>query len=117
MSASDLTMADQQAALRRVAVLVANGAAPANVFEAIAREVAELLRPRLVQINRWERDGSVTVSGTWGEGPNPFPAGSNWAWNDPSLVAMTEHMRTGQPIRIEDVAEDIAGETVEAGLM
>src|SRR3954471_7423948 len=117
MSASDLTMADQQAALRRVAVLVASGAAPADVFEAIAREVAELLRPRLVQIYRWEQDGSVTVSGSWGEGPNPFPAGSNWPWKDPSLIAMTDHMRTGRPIRIEDVAEDIAGEPAEAGLM
>ena len=109
-------MAEQQAALRRVAVLVANGAAPAGVFEAIAREVAELLRPRLVQIYRWERDGSVTVAGTWGDGPNPFPAGSNWAWDDPSLVAMREHLRTGQPVRIEDVAEAIAGEPVEAGV-
>jgi uncharacterized protein YoaH (UPF0181 family) len=50
--ASHLTMAEQQAALRRLALLVANGAAPADVFEAIAREVAELLRPRLVQIHR-----------------------------------------------------------------
>ncbi|MDA0158708.1 GAF domain-containing protein [Solirubrobacter ginsenosidimutans] len=116
MSASDLTMAEQQAALRRVAVLVANGAAPVIIFEAIAREVAELLRPRLVQIYRWERDGSVTIAGTWGDGPNPFPAGSKWAWNDPSLVAMREQMRTGQPVRIEDVAEDIAGDPVEAGV-
>ena len=45
-----------------------------------------MLRPRLVQILRWERDGSVTVVGTWGDGPNPFPAGSNWPWDDPSLV-------------------------------
>ena len=109
-------MAEQQAALRRVAVLVANGAAPADVFEAIAREVAELLHPRLVQIYRWERDGSVTVAGTWGDGPNPFPAGSNWRWDDPSLVAMREHLRTGEPVRIEDVAEAIAGEPVAAGV-
>src|SRR4051812_49792912 len=83
-------MAEQQAALRRVAVLVANGAAPAVVFEAIAREVAELLRPRLVQIHRWERDGSVTVAGAWGDGPEPFPT--------------REAMQTGEPVRIEDVA-------------
>jgi GAF domain-containing protein len=51
-----------------------------------------------------------------GRRPNPFDAGSRWAWDDPSLVAMREHMRTGRPIRIEDVAESIAGEPVEAGL-
>ena len=110
------TVAEQQAALRRVAVLVATGAASADVFAAIAHEVAELLRPRLVQIYRWERDGSVTVAGTWGDGPNPFEAGSNWPWDDPSLVAMREHLRTGQPVRIEDVAESIAGAPVDAGV-
>ncbi|HKG66691.1 MAG TPA: GAF domain-containing protein [Solirubrobacteraceae bacterium] len=109
-------MAEQQAALRRVAVLTATGAAPAEVFEAIAREVAELLHPRLVQIYRWERDGRVTVVGTWSDGPNPFPAGSNWGWDDPSLVAMRETMRDRQPVRIEDVGEDIAREPVEAAL-
>ena len=50
-----------------------------------------MLRPRLVQIFRWEQDGSVTVVGTWGDGPNPFPAGSTWPWEDPSLVAIEEH--------------------------
>ena len=68
-----------------------------------------MLRPRLVQIFRWERDGSVTVVGTWGDGPNPFPAGSNWPWDDPSLVAMMEQLRTGEPVRIEDVAEVARG--------
>ena len=124
MSASELprdparsaTVAEQQAALRRVAVLVATGAAAADVFAAIAREVAQLLRPRLVQIYRWEPDGTVTVAGTWGDGPNPFPAGSNWPWDDPSLVAMTEHMRTGRPVRIEDIEESIAGAPVDAGV-
>ncbi len=109
-------LAEQQASLRRLAMLVAAGAASADVFAAIAREVAQMLRPRLVQIYRWEKDGSVTVAGTWGDGPNPFPAGSNWPWDDPSLVEMTEQLRTGQPIRVEDVAEDIAGAPVDAGL-
>ena len=109
-------MAEQQAALRRVAVLVASGVPPADVFEAIAREVAELLHPRLVQIYRWERDGSVTVAGTWGDGPNPFPAGSNWAWDEPSLVAHRQHLRSGNPARIESLDEDVAGEPVEAGV-
>jgi len=114
--ARSATVAEQQAALRRVAVLVATGAAAVDVFAAIAREVAQLLRPRLAQIYRWEPDGTVTVAGTWGDGPNPFPAGSNWPWDDPSLVAMTEHMRTGRPVRIEDIEESIAGAPVDAGV-
>ena len=51
-----------------------------------------------------------------GDGPNPFDAGSSWRWDDPSLVAMQEHLRTGQPVRIEDVAESIAGAPVDAGI-
>jgi signal transduction histidine kinase len=109
-------LADEQASLRRIAVLVAAGAASADVFAAIAREVAHVLRPRLVQIFRWERDGSVTVVGTWGDGPNPFPAGSNWPWEDPSLFALMERMRAGELIRIEDVAGSLAGELADAGL-
>jgi len=118
VSASELaaTVAQQQAALRRVAVLVARGATPDEVFAAIAREVAALFRPRMVQIFRWESDGSVIVAGTWGDGPNPFPAGSRWTWDDPSLVAMREHMRTGEPARIEDIARAIAGDPADAAV-
>jgi GAF domain-containing protein len=36
-------LADEQAALRRVATLVAQGAAPSAVFDAVTREVAALL--------------------------------------------------------------------------
>ena len=86
------------------------------MFAAIAREVAHVLRPRLVQIFRWERDGSVTVMGTWGNGPNPFPAGSNWPWEDASLVALMDRMRAGHPVRIEDVADSLAGALADAGL-
>jgi hypothetical protein len=63
-----------------------------------------------------EQDGSVTVAGSWGDGPNPFPAGSNWPWEDPSLIALMERMRAGEAIRIEGVAESIAGALADAGL-
>jgi signal transduction histidine kinase len=110
------TLIEQQASLRRLAAVVAAGAASADVFAAIAREVAHVLCPRLVQIFRWERDGSVTVVGTWGDEPNPFPAGSNWPWEDASLVALMERMRAGQLIRVEDVAGSLAGALRDAGL-
>jgi GAF domain-containing protein len=114
--ARSTSLAEQQESLRRVAALVAGGAASADVFAAIAREVARMLHPKLVQIFRWERDASGTVVGTWGEGPNPFPVGSNWPWDDPSLLALIEQMRTGRPVRFEDVAESLAGTPVDAGL-
>jgi GAF domain-containing protein len=110
------SLVEQQASLRRLAAVVAAGAASADVFAALAREVAHVLRPRLVQIFRWERDGSVTVVGTWGDGPNPFPAGSNWPGEDESIVALMDRMRAGELIRIEDVAGSLAGELADAGV-
>jgi GAF domain-containing protein len=52
----------------------------------VALELARVLHPRLVQILRWEPDGSVTVAGSWGDGPSPFPPGRSWEWDDPSLA-------------------------------
>lgn len=103
-------MAEQQASLRRVATLVAEGVAPADVFAAIAREVAQLLHPRLVGIFRWERDGSASVVGTWGDEPNPFPVGSNWPWHE----QRAERARDGSPFRIEDLGE-LASAVADAG--
>jgi signal transduction histidine kinase len=108
--------AAQQAALRRVAVLVAEGAPAAEVFAAIAREVAELLHPRMVEVFRWERDSTVTVMGTWSDGPNPFPAGSVWPWEDPTLDLVMEQLRSGRPVRIDVVEEELAGHLADAGM-
>jgi signal transduction histidine kinase len=62
----------QRAALRRVAGLVASGAAPSEVFAAIAYEVAQVTGSALLQIQRFEPDDTVTVAGAWGAAPHPF---------------------------------------------
>jgi signal transduction histidine kinase len=62
-----VTLEEERASLRRLAALVATGAEATEVFEAIAREVGLILRPRLVQICRREPDGSVTVVGSCGD--------------------------------------------------
>ena len=43
MSGEDLRVADEQAALRRVATLVAGGVPPEDVFAAVTQEVGRLL--------------------------------------------------------------------------
>src|SRR5208337_4842173 len=53
--------ADQQAALRRVATLVARGAWPEEVFTAVTEEVGRLLEAELVSMDRYDPDGTVTV--------------------------------------------------------
>jgi PAS domain S-box-containing protein len=72
----DERLAAQQASLRRIATLVAGGAESAEVFAAVAREVASLLELHMVQISRYEPDGTATVLGAFSSRPQPFEAGT-----------------------------------------
>lgn len=93
-------VATEQAALSRVATLVAGAVAPADVFSAVAAEVAALFGAPLVGLFRYDKKGLATVIAGAGEmsaylgRPWPCPAG------DPGLVASLQ--RTGQPLRIDD---------------
>jgi signal transduction histidine kinase len=51
----------EQAALRRVATLVARGAAPAEVFAETAKEVGRLLGTNATALCRYEPDGTATL--------------------------------------------------------
>jgi signal transduction histidine kinase len=55
------TLAQEQAALRRVATLVAEGAASADVFKAVTVEVGQLLDADATRLMRYEPDGAVTI--------------------------------------------------------
>jgi signal transduction histidine kinase len=54
-------LADEQAALRRVATLVARESSPAEVFATVTVEVERLLRTDVTSMLRYETDGSATV--------------------------------------------------------
>ena len=58
-------LAEEQAALRRVATLVAQGARPAQVFQAVSAEVGRLLPADAVAISRYGPDGTLTPLGEW----------------------------------------------------
>jgi signal transduction histidine kinase len=58
------TLADEQAALRRVATLVASGGGPEPVFRAVAHEVQALFGSSTSVILRFEDDGTATTLGT-----------------------------------------------------
>ena len=60
-------LAAEQAALRRVATLVASGATPDEVFQAVAEEAGRLLGARTAATVRWETDWGLIV-GSWSEG-------------------------------------------------
>jgi signal transduction histidine kinase len=60
---------DEQAALRRLATLVAHGAPPGEVFGAVAREVAQILEVRHAIVMRYEPDATAITVGVWNTGP------------------------------------------------
>ena len=59
-------LANEQAALRRVATLVAEGHDPAALFEAVAVEVGQLLDADATRLLRYEHDGTATVVAGYG---------------------------------------------------
>jgi GAF domain-containing protein len=66
----------EQAALRRVATLVARGIDPAEVFSAVAEEIRRLLGAELASIGCYEPNGtSVVVMGSVGENLVNLPTG------------------------------------------
>ena len=95
-------LTDQQAALRRVAALVAGDASSGDVFAAVAREVGGVLGLPLVQMSRYEPDGTATVIGVWSERPHPFHAGTHWPLDGPTISATV--LETGRPARLDDLA-------------
>ena len=109
----DAVLAQEQRSLRRVAALVASGAASSRVFAAIAREVADVLRVATVQIWRWERDGSATVVGTWFDRPHPFQGASSWRFDDPVVAALVQQTRDGRTVRVDDFGP-VSGAVAEA---
>jgi PAS domain S-box-containing protein len=88
----DVALAAHEDAVRRIATLVAGGAASAEVFATIAKEVAHVVGRPLVAIWRYEPDATATVMGAWGEKPHPFQAGTRWP---------LEHASAGVPIIVD----------------
>ena len=103
LSEHDAVLAAREGALRRIAALVAGGAASPEVFAAIAREVAQVLHMALVVIWRNEPDRPATVVGAWGDRPHPFQAGTTWPVEERTIAALLPDI--GRPARIEDFGE------------
>ncbi len=68
-------LAEEQAALRRVATLVARGAPPEEVFAAVIEEVGRLLPVDCAGMGRYEPDGAVTVRRQPGAAADFVPVG------------------------------------------
>ena len=94
-------LADQQASLRRVATLVAEGATPTELFSAVAEEVARILDVTSVSVGRYEPDGELAVVASVNDAG--FPVGSRWPVEGAGLFMTV--LETGRPARIDDYSD------------
>jgi signal transduction histidine kinase len=92
-------LAEQQAALRRVATLVARGVTPSEVFAVVADELARCLHVVNAGLLRYEADGTgVVVGGRYEPGITTMPgAGNHIQLRDDDLGTLV--LRTGRPAR------------------
>jgi signal transduction histidine kinase len=100
-------LADQQAALRRVATLVARGVSPSEVFCAVAAELAGVLGVQNASVWRYEPDGAATLIAAYDEpGAKRMPVGQRFTLEGDNVTGMV--LRTGRPARM-DSHDDAAG--------
>ena len=114
-----LRSADEQAALRRVATLVARGTRPEDVFAAVATEVGRLLAVDSANVCRYESDRTVTFVASAGA---LLPVGSRWPLDGQTNLA-TLVLETGRPSRLDNyadatgpLAEDLRGAGVRSAV-
>jgi signal transduction histidine kinase len=93
-------LAGEQAALRRIATLVAGDPVPDRVFEEVTAEAAQTLRASTGSLARFDPANAVTFIGAWSEtGTLAYPVGSSVTLEGAGVLAAVR--RTGEPQRIE----------------
>lgn len=100
-------LADEQAALRRVATLVARGAPPAEMFEAVVTEVGQLSpEAKGAALSRYEADETLTLIGKWSQTDGYIAVGARYPLTEGTVSSLIA--KTRQPGRIEPAAEAAA---------
>jgi signal transduction histidine kinase len=100
-SRAELTrLAEEQAALRRVATLAARVAPVDELFAVVTEEVGTLLRVEFASMGRYERDGTVTAAAVWSAAGAPAkPPRPRWNLRGDKLSTLV--LQTGRPARID----------------
>ena len=91
-------LADEQAALHRVAALVARDVPTGELFAVVADEVARSFG--LAGIEVWRNDADETAVVVATAGAHTFTVGSRWPLDGPSVIEAVR--RTGEAARIDD---------------
>jgi PAS domain S-box-containing protein len=104
-------LADEQAALRRVATAVAAERDPGEVFGLVTEEVGRLLNAQTSNMVRYEGNGTATVLGGWSDGDvRSVPVGDTVPLDGETAAARV--WQTGRPARV-DSYEGLTGTLAE----
>jgi len=108
------TLAEEQAALRRVATLVAAGRKQSEVLEAVTKEVGQLFGARSVNLVRWEGvlDEVVVVDG-WSDGTEP-PIPPRSLYHPEKGSATLQVLETGHSTRTDEASPELGRRSVIA---
>jgi signal transduction histidine kinase len=102
-------LVDTQAALRRLAMLVAQGDTPEAVFAAATREALRHFGGGTARMIRYELDGTATLLANEGTtGPHVL-VGKRWEGYPPTGLTATV-LRTGRSARVDDYRDIPGGE-------
>ncbi|WP_051324814.1 GAF domain-containing protein [Candidatus Solirubrobacter pratensis] len=102
-------IAEEQAALRRVATLVARGVARRELFAAVNQEIAQLIGAEQTSMMRFEPDDTMTLVAAWSSHEVPFELGANRRLDD-TLRAVRDR---GHPLRFESAELPESGPFIE----
>ena len=98
----------EQAALRRVATMVAAGTPAPALFGRVCEELGQLIDVKSTDMIRFEDERFATVVGTWtGSDASSFPVGERVPVEGETVTAKL--YRSGHPERVNDY-EDVEGE-------
>ncbi|HYZ27669.1 MAG TPA: GAF domain-containing protein [Thermoleophilaceae bacterium] len=104
-------LVQEQAALRRVATLVAGQATAEEIFATVAEEVARLLRADSGVVCSYDSDGRMTVLASWGVDDLKLPAGGHFELGGDSIATAVQ--QSGRPSRI-DSYDGLSGPVIDA---
>jgi sugar diacid utilization regulator len=94
-------LAAEQAALRRVATLVAQGVGPLAVFGAVAEEMRRCVPAATAGLWRFETDGEITIvaAAAHPAALKKWPVGTRTTLEGNTIAALVQH--SGRPARID----------------
>ncbi len=102
-------LADTQASLRRLAMLVARGEPPEAVFAAVTREALRHFGNGTARMIRYELDGTATLVANEGTTGPHVRVGERWEGYPPTGLTATV-LRTGRAARVDDYRDIPGGE-------